>query len=92
MEWTPEIEQRFTELRLRQLSGDLAPSEQRELAEIRAAVDAIETETVAPILRKLELGQAEIQKTLDKLQVANDDLIQLLNQQQRSLYYASIPL
>lgn len=81
MDWTPEIEQRFTELRLRQLSGDLAPLEQRELVEIRAAVEKIETESVAPVFRKLESEQAALQKALDGLQAENDDLTQLFNQQ-----------
>lgn len=79
--WTPEIEQRFTELRLCKLSGNLTEVEQKELAEIRAMVGAVETETAAPVLQKLESEQVALQKVLENHQVENNKLVQLLNEQ-----------
>ncbi len=79
--WTPEIEQRFTELRLRQLSGNLTEAEQKELAEIRALVEVAESQATAAALKRLESEQAVLQNVLENLQTENKELVQLLNQQ-----------
>jgi hypothetical protein len=79
--WTPEIEERFTELRLRQLSGNLTEAEQEELAEMRAVIELIESEITVSALKRLESEQAAMQKVVDDLQVENHELVQLLNQQ-----------
>lgn len=79
--WTPEIEQRYTELRLRQLSSSLTPAEATELSKIRAMVAVVEAETTAPALQKLEAEQAMLQDKLTSLQAENSELVQLLNQQ-----------
>lgn len=79
--WTLEIEQRFTELRLRKLSGHLTEVEQEELAEIRAIVEVVESETTVSILHRLESEQVALQKVLANHQVENNELVQLLNQQ-----------
>jgi hypothetical protein len=81
IKWTPEIEQRFTELRLRKLSVRLTEAEQRELAEIQAMVEVAESETTAFGLKKLEAEQIFLQNVLEKCQAENQDLVQLLNQQ-----------
>lgn len=79
--WTPEIEQRFTELRLRQLSGNLTEAELKELTQIQALVEDVEAETTELALKKLESEQAVLQKALADHQVENNELVQLFNQQ-----------
>ncbi len=79
--WTPQIEQRFTELRLLKLSGNITEAELTELAQIQAMVEVIEAETIEPVLKKLESEQAALQKTLGNHQLENNELVQLLNQQ-----------
>jgi ABC-type phosphate transport system auxiliary subunit len=79
--WTPEIEQRYTELRLRQLSGNLTPAEEKELSKIRAIVAVVEAEITTPALQKLEAEQAALQNRLASLQAENSEMVQLLNQQ-----------
>lgn len=79
--WTPEIEQRFTELRLRKLSGNLTEVEQKELAKIRAMVEIFESETTVSALQRLESEQVALQKVLENHQAENNELVQLLNQQ-----------
>ncbi|HDN27733.1 MAG TPA: hypothetical protein ENG03_11690 [Thioploca sp.] len=81
VKWTPEIEQRFTELRLRRLSGSLTEAEQRELAEIQTMVEVVESETTTFALKRLETEQFALQDVLEKHQTENQDLVQLLNQQ-----------
>lgn len=81
VEWTSEIEQRFTELRLRKLSGNLTQAEQKELTEIRAIVEIVESETADPVLNRLEFEQLALQRALKNHQAENDELVQLLNQQ-----------
>lgn len=79
--WTPEIEQRYTELRLRKLSGNLTEVEQKELSEIRAMVEVVESDVTISALHRLESKQAALQKILENHQVENNELVQLLNQQ-----------
>lgn len=79
--WTPEIEERFTELRLRKLSGNLTEAEQKELTEIRAMVEVVESEMTVSALKRLESEQAALQKVLENHQIENNELLQLLNQQ-----------
>lgn len=81
VKWTPEIEQRFTELRLCKLSGNLTEAEQRELADIQAMVEIVESDTTAFALKKLETEQIALQDILEKRQTENQDFVQLLNQQ-----------
>ncbi len=79
--WTPEIEQRFTELRLRKLGGNLSDIEREELTQIRAMVESVEIESTASLLQKLELEQTVLQNSLKNHQTENNELVQLLNQQ-----------
>ncbi|TGO02366.1 hypothetical protein PN36_26200 [Candidatus Thiomargarita nelsonii] len=81
VKWTPEIEQRFTELRLCKLSGSLTEDEQRELAEIQATVEIVESDTTAFALKRLETEQIALQDILEKRQTENKEFLQLLNQQ-----------
>ncbi len=81
VKWTPEIERRFTELRLRKLSGQLTKVEQKELTEIRAIVEVVESELTAFALKRLESEQLALQKVLEDQQVESNELVQLLNQQ-----------
>ncbi|MEN8220874.1 MAG: hypothetical protein ABFS56_31870 [Pseudomonadota bacterium] len=68
VKWTSEIEQRFTELRLRRLSGSFTETEQRELADIQATVEVVESETTTFALKRLETEQIARQDILEKLQ------------------------
>lgn len=79
--WTPEIERRFTELRLRKLSDNLTAVEQKELDDIQTMVETVESEVTAPGLKRLETEQLALQKTIDNLQSENKELAQLFNQQ-----------
>ncbi|MEK8016271.1 MAG: hypothetical protein VSS75_005335 [Candidatus Parabeggiatoa sp.] len=80
--WTPEIEQRFTELRLRKLTrGSLNEAEQKELASITTMVDIVESDTAAGALKRLETEQKALQSVLEKSQIENQELVQLFNQQ-----------
>lgn len=79
--WTPEIEQRFTELRLRQLSANLTEAELTELTQIQALVERVEAKTTGLALKKLESEQAALQKALADYQIENNELVQLFNQQ-----------
>ncbi len=81
VKWTPEIEQRFTELRLRRLTGSLTEVEQRELTEIQATVEVVESETTTLALKKLETEQIALQNVLENKHSENMELVQLLNQQ-----------
>ncbi len=78
--WTPEIEQRFTELRLHKLMGNnLTETEQKELADMTAMVERVESDTTA--LKRLETEQITLDSVLEKAQIENKALVQLLNQQ-----------
>jgi len=80
--WTPEIEQRFTELRLRKLTDDsLTEAEQKELAELIAIVEVVESDTTATALKKLEIEQIALQNVLEKDENENKELIELFKQQ-----------
>lgn len=60
--WTPEIEHRFTELRLRKLSGNLTAAEQKELDDIQTMIETVESKIAAPGLQRLEKEQLVLQK------------------------------
>lgn len=79
--WTSEIEQRFTELRLRKLSGNLTKVEQKELAKIRAMVEVVESKATSSVLAKLESERIALQENLGDIQAENNELVQLFNQQ-----------
>lgn len=81
VKWTPEVEQRFTELRLRKLSGSLTEPEEHELAKLRLLVTAVESEIAENGLQRLESEQIALQKILDMQQAENRELMQLFNQQ-----------
>jgi hypothetical protein len=81
IKWTPKIEERFTELRLRRLSGSLTNAEQKELAEIQSTVKVVESETTRFALKKLETEQIALQKVLGETKLENKELIKLFNQQ-----------
>ncbi|VAW32439.1 hypothetical protein MNBD_CHLOROFLEXI01-3615 [hydrothermal vent metagenome] len=81
IKWTSEIEQRFTELRLRKLSGNLTEEERKELTQLREIVEVVEFESAAPLLKKLESEQGALQNVLESHQAENNELVQLLNQQ-----------
>ncbi len=80
--WTPEIEQRFTELRLGKLTGNgLTEAEQVELAELTAMVEVVESDTTAKALKKFTTDQIALEEVLEKYQQENQELVELFNQQ-----------
>lgn len=83
MNWTPEQQQRFTELRLRALDGLLSADEQEELAQLRAAIAMVEEVTMAPALQKLEQENVQLQTILTELTQANEQLHALSQRQKR---------
>ena len=80
-DWTPEIEERYTELRLRKLTGGLSEIELSELTQIQAMVDAAEAGIIDAGLAQLERKQMTLQQTVDQLQTENHELVELLTQQ-----------
>ncbi len=72
MTWTPEIEERFTELRLHKLTGG-SLTEAEQLASITAMVEVVESDTTA--LNRLETEQIALQSVLEKSHIENKEWI-----------------
>ena len=80
-EWTSEIEERFTELRLREMGGQLTAVEQMELDELYAQLATVAEESTAPWLSRVEQEQADLESLLASEQTRNRELMALFNQQ-----------
>ncbi|MDA0244996.1 MAG: hypothetical protein OT477_16385 [Chloroflexi bacterium] len=78
LEWTSEIEERFTELRLREMGGQLTAVEQ---AELYAQLATVAEESTAPWLSRVEKEQADLENMLSSEQTRNRELMALFNQQ-----------
>jgi len=83
MNWTFEEEQRFTELKLRELDNLLKPEEKNELQRLRAQVSKVEDKVLNPILGKLEQENADLQSFLTDLTKENHELLALSQRQTR---------
>lgn len=81
MKWTSEEEQRFTELKLRELDNLLSDEERKELKHLRAAVNAVEDELLNPVLDKLEQENTNLQSLLNNLTDENQELLELSQRQ-----------
>lgn len=79
--WTFEIEERFTELRLKKLNGKLTVKEESELSKIRNTISIVEDETAESALKKLESNQVIIDEALKISKQKKEDLVKLRNQQ-----------
>jgi len=79
--WTFEIEERFTELRLKKLNGKLTVKEESELSKIRNTISTVEDETAESALKKLESNQVIIDEALKISKQKKEDLVKLRNQQ-----------
>ena len=71
MEWTIEQEQRFTELKLRELDDLLSDSEREELTAICSMLVEDEEKTLAPALERLQEENAKLQSLLTELNEGN---------------------
>lgn len=83
MKWTTEEEQRFTELKLRQLDNLLSSEEEKELAQLRAYVGELEDHLLNPALNNLEQENATLQSLLTSLREENQELLALSERQTR---------
>ena len=80
-EWTAELEERFTKLRLQELSVGLNEQEQRELDNIQTIVQKVETQSTQAGIRKLEAEQATLETQIETLKAQNQEWLTLSNQQ-----------
>ena len=83
MSWNAERQARLDQLRTREQAGLLAASEQTELAELMAALEADEASLIAPALTRLRAEQAMLRERLSVLQTENEELARLLGQQEQ---------
>lgn len=79
LSWTPEQEQRFTDLRLLQLERPLVADEQKELDTFWKAIQNIDT--TASAFYQLEENSNKSQHVLTDLESDNQALVELFNQQ-----------
>jgi predicted nucleic acid-binding Zn-ribbon protein len=80
VKWTAEIEARFHELRLRELSGALSETEKRELAQLVTVIEAEEAEQLVSVISQLQSEQAGMRTHLRVLQEENVELAKVLSQ------------
>lgn len=83
MNWTVEIESRFTELRQKELSSTLTVTEKAELAELIAALEAKEARQLAPTLARMRAEQNDVQAEIQALQADNHELVHIIAQQEQ---------
>jgi len=83
MSWNAERQARLDQLRTREQAGLLAASEQTELGELIAALEADEARLLAPALTHLRAEQAMLRERLSALQNENEELAHLLSQQEQ---------
>ena len=76
-------EARFTELRHRELTGELTSAEQEELSALIEAIEAEEEQTVAPAMTSLLAEQAMMKHRLQILQANNEALTHLRDEQEQ---------
>jgi len=79
--WNETKAARFTDLRLRELSGELTVEEQAELADIISELEADEAKLLAPYFARLQAEQEVLKEKLTGVQAENDELAKLLGQQ-----------
>lgn len=83
LEWTKAIEERFTNLRRRELSGTLSAAEEIELAKLIAAIEADESTLLVQTVERMSSEQLAMRLRLQALQNDNENLAKVLNQQEQ---------
>lgn len=83
MIWNYDTERRFTDLRLRELSGTLTETEQKELEQMLDAVDLAEGESLREITERWQSERKHLQEKLRQMEKENDELLHLLVQQEK---------
>ena len=83
MKWTKELEERFTELRQRELGGMLNEAEEFELIELMAMLETGEATQFVNVIAHLNAEQAMLRARLQTSQTDNENLAKVLNQQEQ---------
>jgi Mg2+ and Co2+ transporter CorA len=83
MAWTQEQQQRFDELRRRELTAPLQDAEQRELWTLQEALEAEEARYLAPALEQMQREQEAGEQALLDAQRRNEELAQLAQQHEQ---------
>lgn len=80
MAWTQEQQARFDDLRQRELLAPLPDDEQRELAALRAVLEAEEADYLEPALDQMQHEQEAHERSLADTERRNEALAQLAQQ------------
>ncbi|MCI0397010.1 MAG: hypothetical protein L0332_10295 [Chloroflexi bacterium] len=80
---TQKEQTRLTELRLRELAGQLTKAEESELAGLMATIEQVEIQYLSPALERMQAEQAVLRERIEKLHQDNEELAGLLNQQEQ---------
>lgn len=83
MTWNDDTERRFTDLRLRELSGTLTDTEQTELEQMVAEIEEAEADALKESAERWQVERERLQEKLHQSEAENDELLQLLVQQEK---------
>ena len=83
VEWTKELEERFTKLRQRELSGTLNATEEIELTELISLIERDESAQLTKAIVRMNLEQTTMRLRLQSLRIDNENLAKVLNQQEQ---------
>ncbi len=80
-EWTDKKAERFTELRVAKMHGELTDSEKIELDVLYKELEALDEAFYAPMLARMEADSAKLQAEIVALEHENAEMVALYNQQ-----------
>ena len=83
VEWTKELEERFTKLRQNELTGTLNSTEEIELAELISLIERDESAQLAKAIVQMNVEQTTLRLRLQSLRTDNENLAKVLNQQEQ---------
>lgn len=83
MEWNEQTTNRFDELRLKQIAGDLTIQEQEELSAIIQSLESEESELLSDYFAQIVAENKTLQSQLETIQQENEALAQLSIQQEQ---------
>lgn len=83
MEWNEQLTDRFDELRLKQLAGELTVAEQEELSQLIQTVQVNETRLLVAYFDRVAAENVGLQTKLQAVQDENEALGQLAIQQEQ---------
>lgn len=81
MIWNKTIQKRYDELRLQALRSTLSQSEEAELEQIIATLDAEEAGYLMPTIEQMQHEQNEMVRQITLIDNENEELATLINQQ-----------